>query len=484
MDVILLTSIYSKTNEVYRPMGVYQLAWWLRKHSFEVQVIDYIHRFTKEELVQAIEHFITPKTKVIGFGAMFNKKEAMAYLRHVESVLKIIKQKYPHIILTAGGVNIENINKEYKNGTLFDYFFYGHAENTMLSFCRNIFSNGPQVPTEIVQGNKVIREGADSMIPAVKFNIQTDAHIWADNDYIQQGESLPIELARGCIFACKYCRYPYIGKKKNDYLRDMEMIREEMITNYNKWKVTNYYLLDDTFNDNQVKLRAFIDMIRTLPFKVNFSCYMRPDLLHAHEETTIELADVGLASTFLGVESLNEEAAAMVGKSWSGKKAKDWLPKLYHDLWKGETTYRLGFIAGLPPDTFRDLMNTHKWMVENRLPNWIWHGLNIQRDASNAWTSEFDRDAEKYGFEWYVEDGAMQWRTPYATSREANDWATALNTYAKPFQKQNCWTLIELGSLGYDVKDVRSKFYREVDWEKVGQQRNDFFQKYKAQLLS
>jgi hypothetical protein len=123
-------------------------------------------------------------------------------------------------------------------------------------------------------------------------------------------------------------------------------------------------------------------------------------------------------------------------------------------------------------------------MIENKLPNWIWHGLNINRDASNAWTSEFDRDAEKYGFEWYVEDGAMQWRTPYATARDAYDWATALNTYAKPYQKQNCWTLIELGSHGYDVKEMRNKLYSQVDWSKVGEQRNQFFENYKRQLLS
>jgi hypothetical protein len=78
----------------------------------------------------------------------------------------------------------------------------------------------------------------------------------------------------------------------------------------------------------------------------------------------------------------------------------------------------------------------------------------------------------------------MQWRTPYATAREAYDWATALNTYANPHQKQNCWTLIEMGSLGYDIKDVRSKYHREIDWQEVGQRRNDFFNQYRTQLLS
>jgi radical SAM superfamily enzyme YgiQ (UPF0313 family) len=485
MDVVFLTSIFSKQSELYRPLGVYQLAWFLREHSYSVQVIDFIQRFTAGELVAAAEKHITPQTKILGFGAMFNKKEAYAYMKFVEMAIRELKRRHPQLIVLAGGVNIEQINKEYPNNTLFDYLFYGHAENTLVSFCNAIYKGKIMPTVEKVNGNRIIREGAADLIPFPrKFDIQTCGHLFTDQDNIQPGESLPIELARGCIFSCKYCRYPYIGKKKNDYIRDFELVKREMLHNYEKWGVTNYYLLDDTFNDNQVKLEAWVEMVKTLPFKIHYSCYMRPDLLHAHQDNAVELSEVGLASTFLGVESFHPEAANMVGKAWSGKHAKEWLPKLYHDLWKEKTTFRMGFIAGLPPDTFKDLMSTHDWAVSNKLPNWIWHGLNISRDASNAWTSEFDRNAEKYGFEWFTQDGSVLWRTKYSNAILANDWATSLNTLARPHQKMNCWTLIELGNYGYDIDVVKHSPTRFASSPEVGIKRQEFFDRYKKQVLA
>jgi radical SAM superfamily enzyme YgiQ (UPF0313 family) len=46
---------------------------------------------------------------------------------------------------------------------------------------------------------------------------------------VLHGETLPIELARGCIFKCKFCSYPLLGKKKGTYLRDFSQVKDEMI---------------------------------------------------------------------------------------------------------------------------------------------------------------------------------------------------------------------------------------------------------------
>jgi hypothetical protein len=484
MDIVFLTSIFSKQNEMYRPIGPYQLAWWLREHNFNVQVIDYIHRFKMNELVAAAERYITPKTKILAFGAMFNKKESGAYLKMVELVIRELKRKHPQLIAICGGVNIENINSEFPGGRLFDYYFYGHSENTMLAFCKAIYSNGMMPTVESHYGNKVIREGSDSLIPSTKkFDIHGNSHLFNDQDFIQPGESLPIELSRGCIFSCKYCRYPYIGRKKNDYIRDFELIKEEMLHNYNKWGVTNYYLLDDTFNDNQVKLTAFIDMVKSLPFKITFSCYMRPDLLHAHQDSCVELSNIGLVSTFLGVETLNPDAAELVGKAWSGKHAKDWIPKLYHDVWKKKTTFRLGLILGLPPETVQDFHNTQQWCIDNEIPAWIWHSLSISRDTSNAWTSEFDRNAEKYGFEWYVKFGKVLWKTKYINAKDAYDLSLTLNANAKQHQKVHCWLLTELANYGYDLDAIKNRKQLTFEWNEVGQKRDTFFENYKRQVM-
>ena len=59
---------------------------------------------------------------------------------------------------------------------------------------------------------------------------------WNKNDCIQTGETLPLEISRGCIFKCKFCRYPYIGKTKNDFSKSIDNVVEELEYNYNNFK--------------------------------------------------------------------------------------------------------------------------------------------------------------------------------------------------------------------------------------------------------
>ena len=82
-------------------------------------------------------------------------------------------------------------------------------------------------------------------------NIRT--HWWREDFNVLPGESLPIEMARGCIFKCKFCNYPLIGKRKGTYIRDMNEIRDELIETWETKQVDTFYITDDTFNDDNDK---------------------------------------------------------------------------------------------------------------------------------------------------------------------------------------------------------------------------------------
>ena len=119
------------------------------------------------------------------------------------------------------------------------------------------------------------------------------------NHKILKGETLPIEVSRGCIFKCKFCAFPLNGKSKLDYLRDPILIKEELQYNYEKYGTTHYFLSDDTFNDSTTKVEQIHKVVTSLPFKIKFTTYLRLDLLHAHQEQISMLEEMGLASPFL-----------------------------------------------------------------------------------------------------------------------------------------------------------------------------------------
>lgn len=485
MEVVLLTACVTPGNVIYRPIGAYQIAWYLRKFDYQVQVLDFLHRFEDAVIMQMLKKHITKDTKIVGYGAMLSRKdpEGREFMNKIERVLQKVKAIYPWVTIVAGGAAAADFNRMFRNKALFDYIFFGHAEDTMLALANHLVRNGPSVQFEKLEGNRIIRESF-VMPHEHKFKIEDDRHAWDDRDFIQPGETLPIELGRGCIFKCRFCQYPYIGKHKKDFNRCMDLVKQEMVNNYEKWNVTNYYMLDDTFNADSERVEQFSLMVSSLPFKINYVTYLRLDLIAAHPQTEDMLLESGLLGAYFGIESFNQEASALVGKPWNGKNAKTYLPDLYHNKWKKEVGFRAGFICGIPPETFEECQETNRWCIDNEIPNWFWHNLHINRDNYSEFISEFDKNSEQYGFEWYVDNGSVLWKTETCDARTAVTWKHKLRQESNPYQKNAQWTLLELGNYGIDMHDAKHKLITDLDWANINRKRNTFLKNYLRQVLS
>ena len=72
MDAIFLSSCVPKQlTPLMRPLGPYQVAWYLRKHNYNVQVLEFIFRLTEEEILNLIHpHFyiINSEYKDVNLG--------------------------------------------------------------------------------------------------------------------------------------------------------------------------------------------------------------------------------------------------------------------------------------------------------------------------------------------------------------------------------------------------------------------------------
>ena len=469
---------------IFRPLGSYQIAWYLRKHNYNAQVIDFIHFYTEDQIIKLLETHITPATKIIGLGIMIDVKDPVngAIIKKIENVFFTIKKRYPQIKRIVGSPAAPHFSRLHRNKTLFDYVFLGHTEQHVLSLMDYLSKGTAHPQFEIIEGNRTIRERMNVPTEEI-FNIEECDHQWHPTDYIQPKETLPLELGRGCIFKCKFCRYPYIGKSKKDFNRSMECVRQEIVANYENWGVTSYYMLDDTFNADQERLQAFTNMVKTLPFKINYSTYLRIDLLAAHPESVDLCLENGLTGAFLGIESFNTDAANLIGKSWSARNSKDYLLDLYHNKWQKKIVVTAAFICGIPPETFKDCQDTNKWLIDNELPSWLWQSLSVYKDAHDEHRSEFDREAEKYGFTWEMKEGRYVWKTEYCDAITAREWKLQLINEAKSYQKLNVWSLISLGSLGIDINKYQHYHLVDIKWEEIQIMRNNFLRKYYYEVL-
>lgn len=468
-----------------RPLGPYQLAWYLRQNNYDIQVIDFIFKFPPEEIFKLITKHLTPETKILGISTMIwlHDPSMAAIEKKLELVLKMVKKRYPHINIIAGGSAAMQWARRHRNRTLFDYVFAGHAEDSALAFFNNVYRGGPSVPFVLEDGNRIVRESFQFR-DIEPFNIEQCSFRWHERDFVQPHESLPLELGRGCIFKCRFCSYPYIGKKKRDFIKSMDCVKAELIDNYERFGSTTYYMLDDTFNADQERLHEFADMVATLPFKIRYCTYLRPDLLYAHPDSIQRLKESGLVGAYLGVETLHPEASDRIGKPWSGKHAREFIPHLVHDLWNDEVAVQLGMIAGIPPEPKESVMANNQWCIDNGLHRISWHHLGIIRDSFEEHRSEFDSNASQYGIEWTVKDGRTIWRWELCDELDAINWSNQCFEDMKPHQQIACWSLIEAANYGIDIFATRNHRRVDFDWPTVNRGRAEFLKNYTNSIMS
>jgi radical SAM superfamily enzyme YgiQ (UPF0313 family) len=209
-----------------------------------------------------------------------------------------------------------------------------------------------------------------------------------------------MEIARGCIFNCAFCAYPLNGRKKLDYLKDPIILREQLQENYDRFGTTHYWFLDDTFNDSVEKLEILYNgVFAKLPFKVNFSAYLRLDLINAHPISIDLLRDMGCGGLSFGIESLNYESVKAIGKGITKDKVYNTLSQIKEKM--PDAILDSQFIVGLPYETAQ---SAEAWLKEIADENYPLDAIKIHSlsmnffpKVDNIWQSHFEKNPEKYG---------------------------------------------------------------------------------------
>jgi len=443
-DVILLSSVTSR-SQLQRSLGVYNVAHVFRHDlGLSTQVIDFTDWFEIEELYQTVKDFIGDNTQYIGVSSTFYQTELPdkdAYWenfkfglpKNITFTLEKLKKEFPKIKFILGGAN-SYLHPQYP---FFDAVFHAYSETSLKEYVKN---------TRIwkTENNKSVIEGDQFPV-----DIEKLTHHWEDNDFILPGETLPIEIGRGCIFKCKFCNYPLTGKKKLDYIRGANLIAQELQNNYDRYGVTNYFFTDDTFNDSTYKLEILKEAFDQLTFQPQFTSYIRQDLLYAHREQVDLLKDLGLRSAFFGIESLNPQTAKLVGKGMASDKVKDWLLELKHDHFKDKINFVCSMIIGLPEESLDSVNDSFNWTYENKI-NTIWAPLFLRPTA--RYKSEFDKNYEKYGYE-MIESGKNIWQNKFTNFLEAAKLAQDYQYKALSISEIHTWVLFSLATLGIKTID-------------------------------
>lgn len=492
-NVILLAD-HSDTVSMIRIYGISKVAYELRQYGIDVTVINFLHMWSYDELIEVMDQLINEDTLFVGFNNFYYKdisgndvygNEKLTFkfpepgllLPHGREASNNFKEwlKARNQTLVLGGPTAVDM----KENNIFDYVLQGFTERSILNFVDHLTDGTPLTNSyKSLFGPTYIR---DTNVEEC-YDFAKSSFKWHDDDCILSSEVLNIEVARGCIFKCNFCSFPMIGKKKFDYIKDFNILKEELLDNYNRFGVTRYFFSDETFNDSVQKVELIAQISKELPFQLEYFAYLRLDLVERNPETIQMLYDSGLKYAHFGVETLNPLAGKSIGKSFTYEKAKRTIERI-REVAGDNINLHGTFMVGLPDEPEESVRATYE-LLKNKdllLDSYYFLPLAVPR-APNP-LSEFGRNYTKYGYvemseedpvwgehvkkinsystffsiAWYNDTNKMNWFQAVELANNFNDSTLEL-------KKLSSVSALGIAGLGLSSDHWYNKNHSEVDW--------------------
>jgi radical SAM superfamily enzyme YgiQ (UPF0313 family) len=409
-----------------RPVAIHVLASFLRKHNITVQPVwgfSYVSYHTFSQLCQK---FLNEHVKVVGISAtLIANRTTHDFFGctpdELSRRLALIKQLAPNAKIAVGGSQVTYDALPTGPGTeMIDLYIKGQGEQALLELA----TATKPLKTESILPPTV----SDKMYPHVEFS--TTPTVYEVGDGIIEGEGLAMEFARGCIFKCSFCSYALTGKKYGDYTKAKNTLIYELLYNYHTHGTTHYYVTDDMINDSEEKVDMILEVSRALPFRLQYTAFMRLDMIRRFPSMAAKLRDSGLIGAFFGIETIDHASGRKVGKGLGLERINEAVD-ICNEAWQGQVYGQGSFILGLPGHTtdIKDELLTWldtpsvKKLIKyiTMYPLYIIPGLGL---------SEIDQNPAQFG---YSEDPDNERNPAIRYNYSYLNWKTDTYTFSQAF---------------------------------------------------
>lgn len=495
MQVILFTDV-SETPGYGKYAGTYKIATEIRNHGYTCQVIDLFTWYDDNNVSLILNKFVTSDTLLVGFSATFLEKRNTPGgqyfnpttrwvfgrpLSQMEEIWASIRTLSPKCKIVVGGSQV-NSNTGWAG---VDYAIFNKADLAIKKLLDHISGSSDIKITNQVNGTKIIN-GEDYFYSQTQF--ASSVLKFTHDDIIFSKESLPLEVARGCIFSCAFCRFDLIGKRVGDWQRSSDSLYNEIMYNYENFGTTHAMISDELINESLEKLELLTDIFSRLPFKFSYSGYARVDLIWRYPEMIDLLLASGANGLIFGIETLNDSVGKKIGKGLGSDKIKETLVSC-KEKWKDNILIRGNFIVGLPGESQQSIWNTVDYLLsdQNPLDMWDFMPLNIIDTNQGKITSKIDRDPKKYG---YIKLN-QNWQNNEMSRADAESIALQIYKSQAYRQKNKLSQLSWMGrmhNLDYSLQDIldiktNHNYTKDMWIQDLAQREDQKKQQYLHKLL-
>jgi hypothetical protein len=453
MQVILFTDV-ADTVGYGKYAGTYKIATEVRAAGYSCQVVDLFSYYAYDQLEKIVDKFVTSETILIGFSCtLMEKREGRNVYNfgrpsdEFTSIVEYAKSKNSKVKVCLGGARM-TLNS-YWPGV--DYVVINKGDVAIIKLLKHLHT-GAELKTIKTDPCFVI-DGSDYFYTQEQF--ATSSIVYQPQDIIFSGESLPVEIARGCIFQCAFCHFDLIGKKVGDWQKDERTLRNELIRNYELFGTTHYMFADELINESLPKMEMIHRVFTNLPFKLSYTSYARLDLIWKFPEMREMLLESGAASLAFGIETMNEYAGKKIGKGLGEKRIKETLAYC-GELWKGKIITSSNFIVGLPGEDGASIRRTLDYLLSDEcsLDVFGFLPLYIRSDHDGRSTSKIDQDPKKYGYSIKIN---QPWESEQMNFTEATALVREIYNDPRLQQRSKFHAATWIGrimNLGYSIEQI------------------------------
>lgn len=491
-----------------RYAGPYVLASILNQNGYDAIVIDnflshpnlfsYLESFIHEDTVMVgisstflspknitddIDRFGSNKTQYYNNSLWFDTEQGLQDWS--EQLRNLLDKKAPNAKIVLGVAKAQQtMGLESPHLQHFDYVLLGYSDTFIMSLVDALCDN--HEPAALFQRTKyktkyikVKREDGYTQVPKID---------WLEKYAIQSNEPLPIEITRGCVYSCKFC---YFDKKYSDR-KNLQLLKDEFLKNYEKYGTIDYHFCDDCFNDTREKVESVCNTILSLPFKINWVSYARADLAVKFPETYDLMVESGAKYLMFGLETFNHEAGKLAGKGVPPEKIKNMLietRKKHYDKCMSMAT----FIIGLPKETKESQIETFNWLKENPVLDLIDLGTLslipvIKKVSDVVDFPDYAQNPQKYGFKRMWKWGnRWEWQHDTMSSFDADELIkVGFEILGDKIQNNSngVFSVMGLRKLGFSWNEIFNhvRKIKIIDSADMKNRNNVFLEKYFSDL--
>jgi hypothetical protein len=154
------------------------------------------------------------------------------------------------------------------------------------------------------------------------------------------------------------------------------------------------------------------------------------------------------------------------------------------EYWGKDINFFLSFIIGLGNETPQDIMDTHKWCIENGVSSWIFHPLSMSRHPDVIFPSVFDLNYTNYGYRFPDPLDDYYWENDTWNFKSAKEFVEPLSQIIHKEEKPASFFLASLASTtGKSFDELINTTRKELDWYNIKITIESFLQEYAEQNL-